>query len=311
MLRVWDAGNGSSFQCDSQYTPAAGTWSHYVVTIDASGSVSLYANGVAALQCDVGAGVPRSVLRTHLYLGASWWPVPVTDNKVFLNGALADFQFALGTAFTAVDAANLYSGVGCPPAAPTPPSLPVLGGTATVLAPTNSVPWPQLSLAGQADSFVSLGPLPFTANNAATNLWVEAWIYMRAYPAAGTDSFILQRGGAVAALYGFEDWGLRILSTGTLQFYSYGVSSTGRTPIGSATTATSAAAVTLDAWTHVAAALTPTNSIYTFINGALAGSAAGTWVPQTTPAYGVYIGSPVVVRDWAPLDAAIADLRIV
>lgn len=45
-----------------------------------------------------------------MYLGKSWWP-----SDPMFNGALSDFQLAVGYAFTSFDARNMAAGLGAPP----------------------------------------------------------------------------------------------------------------------------------------------------------------------------------------------------
>ena len=76
------------------------------MTLDASGNLVLYVNGASVLA--VTAQAAPTVSRSHLYLGKSWW-----NQDAILNGGLADLAFALGTVFSAADAASLDCGTGC------------------------------------------------------------------------------------------------------------------------------------------------------------------------------------------------------
>jgi hypothetical protein len=98
-----------------------GVWQHHVMTVDESGWLAYYIDGARVIATQ--ANVAQTKTRTHLYLGKSWWIGTGAPDR-FFKGALSNFQFALGTAFSAYDAANLYNGAGCPPAPPPPPALP-------------------------------------------------------------------------------------------------------------------------------------------------------------------------------------------
>ena len=84
------------------YTPTVltlGAWQHHALTLDAAGGVVYYVNGAQVFSAATNAAATTT--RTHLYLGKSWW-----NGDPFFKGALSDFQFALGTVFSAYDVAN-------------------------------------------------------------------------------------------------------------------------------------------------------------------------------------------------------------
>ena len=81
-----------------------GTWNHYVVSLDESGNFAVYLNGNSTF---VGKTMtPRTLVHDNTFIGRS-------ISNGFLNGAIKDFQFALGTVFTPLEAAYLYANV-CP-----------------------------------------------------------------------------------------------------------------------------------------------------------------------------------------------------
>lgn len=84
-----------------------GEWYHYTVTLTAQGVIALYVNGVGVFAS--GTNIAPTVARTHMYLGKSLW----SADSLF-NGAISDFQFANGFAFTPYDVGNMYAGYGCP-----------------------------------------------------------------------------------------------------------------------------------------------------------------------------------------------------
>ena len=105
-------------------TPSISTWNHFAFTVDASGNVCVYQNGT--LLASVVNFSPNTVVRTQMFLGHSNWPA-----DPYFNGAMYDFQFALGYVFTAYDVTNLFNGLGCPPSPPPPfppPSPPLPPG---------------------------------------------------------------------------------------------------------------------------------------------------------------------------------------
>ena len=93
---------------------AVNVWTHFVLTVDA-GVLTLYINGSQTYQIQT-AGL-RKVLRSHLYIGKSWW------GGANFQGSFSSFGVSTSTVLSAFDAANLYNNMGCPPAPP-PPSPP-------------------------------------------------------------------------------------------------------------------------------------------------------------------------------------------
>lgn len=96
------------------YTASVGVWNHYVVTLSSQGMWAVYVNGVSVAFGST--NVAETVTRQFTYIGRSCWLNPSWwqgTGTGFLNGAIKDFQFALGTAFTASEAAYLYANV-CP-----------------------------------------------------------------------------------------------------------------------------------------------------------------------------------------------------
>lgn len=108
----------SNCEASGSAVPTGGVWSHFVVSVSASGSAALYLNGALVCTND-GFGPVATVTFSNLFVGRSWWP-----GDPYLSGGIGDLQLALGTALTAYDAANLYAGLGCPPPPPPPPLPP-------------------------------------------------------------------------------------------------------------------------------------------------------------------------------------------
>ena len=98
-------GNSDSSSYTNYYVPV-GEWKHYVLTLDASGNYVVYVNGVVQYSGPIHPA--NYATRSHLYLGKSWW-----SSDPLLNGAIKDFQFALGIVFTQSEVNTLYNNV-CP-----------------------------------------------------------------------------------------------------------------------------------------------------------------------------------------------------
>lgn len=101
-------------------------WTHYAVAVDASGTITSYANGTAAGGTFSNSAALPAVSRA-LYRKSTHPSDPL------FNGYIRDFQLALGSVFCATDVANLFAGNGCPqppppssspPAPPAPPPPP-------------------------------------------------------------------------------------------------------------------------------------------------------------------------------------------
>ena len=96
---------GSTINVYSSYVVPLNVWNHYVFTLDDSGNFVVYLNGASLYSGQTNA--VSTATRTHLVLGSSYqW-------NNYLPGAIKDFQFALGTVFTAGEALYLYNNV-CP-----------------------------------------------------------------------------------------------------------------------------------------------------------------------------------------------------
>ena len=78
-----------------------GAWYHHVLTLDGVGNIAYYVNGSLVFY-GTAAAPARNVTRPNMYLGRSAW-----DADSLYLGAISDFQFALGTVFSAYDVANL------------------------------------------------------------------------------------------------------------------------------------------------------------------------------------------------------------
>ena len=86
-----------------------GAFHHIVYTVDGSGNVAVYLDGVL-VQAFAGAVISSQSFTCTFGQG-----------NPMMRGALSDVQLAIGTVFTQYDVSNLYAGTGCPPPPPPPP----------------------------------------------------------------------------------------------------------------------------------------------------------------------------------------------
>ena len=136
------------------------------------------------------------------------------------------------------------------------------------------------------------------------NFFVEAWISLNSIPASGTDYYIINKG---VYQYATEDIGLRILSSGYCQFYTYILS-------GSAITIDTGLPLQINTLYHVAAGISTngtTGTLYIYLNGILKNSTALSTLPRYTVGSIFNIGTPIIQSDWVATNAYIQDLRVV
>ena len=103
----------------SSYFPTNNTWIHYVVTVNSTGYVTVYANGVSVFGSL--ANALRTTPRSQMYVGKSAWDV---STDPLFSGLMSTLQISNGYVFTPADALALYQNGGCPTAPPGPPPSP-------------------------------------------------------------------------------------------------------------------------------------------------------------------------------------------
>ena len=115
-------GCGTSYFNYPNYAVQASVWTHFIITVDSSANGALYVNGSQVYSAPLNA-VPNYALRSTNYFGRSTYA-----QDPYLKAYLADFQFALGHAFSQVEAMYMFLFNNCyppPPPPPTPPPLPL------------------------------------------------------------------------------------------------------------------------------------------------------------------------------------------
>jgi hypothetical protein len=240
---IGDGGAGAPAIQNVSVTFAIGTWYHFALVRN-GGTMTAYINGVAQTTIVI-SGTMSNTGNNGLNIGNS----AVDGSSRPFNGLITNFRIVKGTA--------MYTAA----FTPTPP-LGNVSGTALLLLVKNdankildaSVNNTVVTNNGSATFSatvpspvtLALYPLSFLTND----FTVEAWIYLNAYGATGTN-IIETRTGAVA-----QPWVFGLNGT-SLDFY-WGTGATVR--------ATSSMRVPSGQWTHVAATRLNGN-VYLYING--------------------------------------------
>ena len=99
------------------YTVTPGAWTHVVLTVDSSGNLAFFANGVSVFTA---SGLPawqrssfRAVPRPYAYLGMSNYVTDITTYWYYFKGSMASFQMMFGTVLSGTAVSSLYANTGC------------------------------------------------------------------------------------------------------------------------------------------------------------------------------------------------------
>ena len=252
----------------------AGTWYH--IALVRSGSTwYFFQNGVLQSTTTSTASFDNGGAARSVYIGWSGYSTTITNE--YYNGYLDEIRFTYGKA--------LYT------ANFTVSTIPFVASPSTAL-----------SLPGTTGAYMALGTThPSNFDTSVTNFFVECWVYPRSIPTSSTVQYIVLRGTGV---YGAEDIGLRILSTGYAEFYSFGAGTTIAIP-------NSGVALSVNKWYHLSGSIvSSTKTVYIFLDGVLKNSATMAGAPRTTAGSNFFIGTPTVQTDWVATNAYIQDVRV-
>jgi hypothetical protein len=290
-FRVWNTG-GSGINSTNNVVLATATWYHVAGSFDRTNNrVYGFVNGVVGT-AGVFSGTARARSSSNMTFGAG-------NSGTFLplNAYIRDFRMVNGgivptTSFTPAQA----------PFRLNVPSYITGGSTVLSLAEQYFNPsW--LNLPGTSGSYTALGTThPTNFDTSATNFFVECWVYMKSIPTSTTVQYIILRGTGV---YGAEDIGLRILSSGYAEFYSFGAGVTIAIP-------NTGVALSVNKWYHLAGSIvSSTKTVYIFLDGVLKNSATMAGAPRTTTGSNFFIGTPTIQTDWVATNAYVQDVRVV
>jgi len=184
---------------------------------------------------------------------------------------------------------------------------PYVTGGSTVFSLAEQYFFPSwVSLPGTQGSYMSLGVPKNAYLSSAFNTFIQCWVYINSTSANA--GYIIMSTASVEVNY-TEDWALRVLSGGTVQFYIYNssVSSSG---------VTSSSALSAGRWYHIAVSYVYNTgtygTMYMFVNGVFQNSSAMSGgFPRFSPTNIITVGSSLTTLGWSPLNSYIQDLQVV
>ena len=267
-------------------------WNHVALSWNpTTRAMYVFLNGVASGPMTAGTTGVYSAAR-ELHIGSE------TTGSVF-NGYIRDVRILQGGSVPT----STLTPVASAPFGPGTPTYVASMGTKVLSLYTDYFYPSFLTLPGSSGSYMALGTThPTNFDTSATNFFVECWVHPRSIPTSTTVQYIILRGTGV---YGAEDIGLRILSSGFAEFYSFGAGGTIAIP-------NSGVALSANKWYHLAGSIvSSTKTVYIFLDGVLKNSASMAGAPRTTAGSNFFIGTPTIQTDWVATNAYIQDVRIV
>jgi hypothetical protein len=274
-----------------------GTWYHIAASVTTTGAYYLFVNG--SLQSSTNLNIaPRTSAGCNFFIGTpvvqSDWIATnayVRDVRVLQGGAVPTSTFSVP--------ANVPFGLGTPTY--------VAGMGTAVLSLYTQYFYPSwVSLSGNQGTYMNLGIPSGPYFSSTFNTFIQGWVYINS-TAANAGYVIMST--ATVEVNATEDWGLRVLSGGTLQFYLYNSSvvSTG---------VTSSSALSAGRWYHMAVSyiynVGTYGTMYLFVNGVFQNSSAMSGgFPRFTSTNIITVGSRLTTLGWSPLNSYIQDLQFV
>lgn len=282
----------------SYTTPSAAvtalTWNHVAFAFDCTNNkLYTWTNGIPGAVVSTG-GIPKYFASNPVHIGAQ-----LTTGINPLNGYIRDLRVVQGgivptTSFT-------------PAAAPFRLNVPsYITGGSTVLSLAEQYFTPSwVSLPGTQGSYLDFG-VPNGAYFASTfNTFIQGWVYINS-TAANAGYIIMSTPTTEVSA---EDWAIRVLSGGTVQFYIYNSSSV-------SSGVTSSSSLSAGRWYHIAVSYVYNTgtygTMYMFVNGVLQNSSAMSGgFPRFSPTNRITIGSRLTTLGWSPLNSYTQDLQVV
>ena len=277
---------------------ASATWYHVAGSWDKTNNMVYgFVNGVVGTGVGVFSGTARARSSSNMTIGAG-------NSGTFFpfNGYIRDFRMVQGgivptTTFTPVASAPF--GLGTPTYVASM-GTPVLSLYTQYFTPS----W--LALPGTQGSYMNLGVPsgPYFAPTFST--FIQCWIYINS---TGANAGYIIMSTATAEINYTEDWAIRLLSGGTVQFYIQNASIvTGGV--------TSSSTLSAGRWYHIAVSYAhnvgANGTLYMFVNGTLQNSSAmSAGGPRFSPTNIITVGSCLTTLGWSPLNSYTQDLQVI
>ena len=162
-----------------------------------------------------------------------------------------------------------------------------------------------VALPGTQGSYLDFG-VPSGPYFASTfNTFIQGWVYINS-TAANAGYIIMSTPTTEVSA---EDWAIRVLSGGTVQFYIYNSSAV-------SSGVTSSSSLTAGRWYHIAVSYVYNTgtygTMYMFVNGVFQNSSAMSGgFPRFSATNRITIGSRLTTLGWSPLNSYIQDLQVV